>query len=373
MLLMANAAFVLAGLPATGPALEHTVYATVAAGNGTSPPFLCAGTAAARLTYRPVSSRTSRLQVTAMQHDVLLSRTASTRARWLCRVIGIDAKGEYIVRTGLSEHGTNGELPAGGNGVGNTVKLVKRMGSGSGVGTMSMSTAVIKGLSLHEPVRNSGNKTIFTESWATPNRADSDATADAWLVPPAWCNVTAAGGALFLRSSAAAPLGVWCGLRGRPHQSTTFNLFRHPLTLAVHGIRARPGVSVCVSLEVPTATEMASTGWPVARHYLPLADPDAIGASPSAPSSPAGKAENRTSIDGVPAAALSALILANSTVQLRRRRVSGLAEEVLAAARLPPACGWGKAGLGYAGPRGGLSLKLFAGSSRTWCVTSAFG
>jgi len=209
---------------------------------------------------------------------------------------------------------------------------------------------VVKVIDLQRPVRNLGGSEIFADSWHS--LLDADAAADVWRTSgfpgcaavgsaPALAGaVPSVSGVLVAPNPKKAPaprvllLQSECSLVGRPHEVRTLNFFRHRLRLAIDGISLERNAIAHVAMQVPTSDEMNSTGWPQARHYLPLVEVKAPGHRHTAQDVP----RVVTASAAGSAAGISVAVAAAGSVMLVETRVTGGQARTLATGQLPPGC-----------------------------------
>lgn len=249
------------------------IVATVSTQNGTTPSFSCAATD--QLVYKPLGAHNASLRI------------AGTAGTALCTLVGATVPGEYVV----------GDAARDGRG----------------------SAAVVKAINLHQPVTNLGGAIIFADSWGSPLLTDADKFADAWRVQGE------TGCATLAHQGPGISLATGCALVGRPHEARTFSFFRYPLRFSVSSLRPSSASTLRLGMIAPSAAEMNATGWPQARHYLPLV------------TAPTG-GSNRDAADDRPAGLFIALE-ADGNVTLLERRLAGGPFRRLAFGRVPVNCG----------------------------------
>ena len=286
-----GAALLLAAAAASAPlpaesADDVRLLATISTQNGTSPAFDCSA-AAAGLDFRPL----------AATHAAVRSLGGGK-----CQLTGASAVGEYVMTTDYSHWGT--------------------------------ARRIVKAIDLARPVRNLGGSTIFAESWAAEFAGvDGDSESNVWQ---------SSGGAVAASGTLSLPPGG--ALTMTPREARTLSFFRHPLTVTVEDVRAA-GASARIALEVPSAAARASTGWPRARHYLPLEPVPA---------------RLREREDSSPGPAGLAAILHGGQVQLLERRTANGSAVVLGSGTLGTACSSAR-------------VELFAGSVFTMALRKGYG
>ena len=279
-----------APLPAES-ADDVRLLATISTQNGTSPAFDCSA-AAAGLAFRPL----------AATHAAVRSLGGGK-----CQLTGASAVGEYLITTDYSRWGT--------------------------------ARRIVKAIDLARPVRNLGGSTFFAESWARRepvgilSGVDGDSELNVWESSG---DAVAASGTLSLPSGGALTMN--------PREARTLSFFRHPLTVTVEDVRAA-GASARIALEVPSAAARASTGWPRARHYLPLEPVPA---------------RLRERDDSSPGPAGLAATLHAGQVQLLERRTANGSAIVLGRGTLGAACSSAR-------------VELFAGSVFTMASSKGYG